>query len=371
MSFEAEARVTKAKEVAEFAAKTDEDVANRAPKKTIVPGPDMGEPIYEAASVDILSGRGANVNNHPGNKKFRALCFSRKPLFDRSNHAAKNRIATEVVHMMTQPKEANVAPSRFLKKMPGDVKGPYYAMTEKQAIAKAQQVMRDYQRPDRIALRMNLEATGQLRRRNRTTVSTPLLDEPALEVPEGEIVENPFGVHSHDVLCGRGAFVNGHVGNKRLREIALQHKKVFDDGNFSEKRTRALEVLSAIQALDPPGRFLKKAVDGKPSADGGELIDGVWEQLSEEKAIHKACQVMRDIARPDRKHREERKERRKLEKMNKQERKEGANASIQLSAKEHADGGSISIQVGAKDEATIAAEQAAVEVVDKALSVEI
>jgi hypothetical protein len=47
-------------------------------------------------------------------------------------------------------------------------------MTEEQAISKAQQVMRDYKRPDRIAMRMNLEATGQLRRRNRSSVSTPL-----------------------------------------------------------------------------------------------------------------------------------------------------------------------------------------------------
>ena len=41
-----------------------------------------------------------------------------------------------------------------------------------------------------------------------------------------------------------------------------------------------------------------------------KLIDGMWEELSDDKAIHKACQVMRDIARPDRKYREERKEER-------------------------------------------------------------
>mmetsp|Transcript_240 Transcript_240/g.493 ORF Transcript_240/g.493 Transcript_240/m.493 type:complete len:233 (+) Transcript_240:410-1108(+) len=36
----------------------------------------------------------------------------------------------------------------------------------------------------------------------------------------------------------------------------------------------------------------------------------MWEELSDDKAIHKACQVMRDISRPDRKYREERKEER-------------------------------------------------------------
>jgi hypothetical protein len=133
----------------------------------------LGEPVYESAPMDVLSGRGANVNNHPGNKKFRALCFVRKPLFDRSNHAAKRRIATEIVRLMTQPKEPNTPASRFLKKT-ADKNAPYYLMTEEQAISKAQQVMRDYKRPDRIAMRMNLEATGQLRRRNRSSVSTPL-----------------------------------------------------------------------------------------------------------------------------------------------------------------------------------------------------
>jgi hypothetical protein len=32
----------------------------------------------------------------------------------------------------------------------------------------------------------------------------------------------------------------------------------------------------------------------------GEVVDGEWIELSDDKAIHKACQVMRDIARPDR-----------------------------------------------------------------------
>jgi hypothetical protein len=133
---------------------------------------ELGDPIDEVAPMDVLSGRGASVNNHPGNKKFRALCFVRKPLFDAGNHAAKRRIATEIVHLMMKPQDPNVEPSRFLKRK--DDKSPHYAMTEEQAIAKAQQVMRDYKRPDRVAIRENLEASGQLRKRNRTTVSTPI-----------------------------------------------------------------------------------------------------------------------------------------------------------------------------------------------------
>jgi hypothetical protein len=35
---------------------------------------------WEPAESDVLSGRGASVNAHQGNKKFRALCFARKPV---------------------------------------------------------------------------------------------------------------------------------------------------------------------------------------------------------------------------------------------------------------------------------------------------
>ena len=39
---------------------------------------DVGSAV-EPARMDVLCGRGAAVNAHEGNKRFRALCFSRKP----------------------------------------------------------------------------------------------------------------------------------------------------------------------------------------------------------------------------------------------------------------------------------------------------
>jgi hypothetical protein len=213
------------------------------------------------------------------------------------------------------------------------------------------------------------------------------------------------------------AYVNGHIGNERLRKMALERKSEFDSGTYTEKRKLATEIVDDItKTLSPPGRFLKKAskeliasyldqqeaskdeaseaVDKKegndvtmttesgdgagagnsadtamktestttvgdddtviatvgitkvddapaggdeetPSVEPGKatattdtdgnnnnnktssssstttkiikLIDDIWEELSYDKAIHKACQVMRDISRPDRKYREERK----------------------------------------------------------------
>jgi hypothetical protein len=120
------------------------------------------------------------------------------------------------------------------------------------------------------------------------------------------IVENPYGVHDHDVLSGRGAFVNGHVGNANFRKLCLERKQAFDAGNYSEKRALATEVVQLTKALDPPGRFLKRAPKNNSMenteniTETGEVVDGEWIELSDDKAIHKACQVMRDIARPDR-----------------------------------------------------------------------
>jgi hypothetical protein len=89
--------------------------------------------------------------------------------------------------------------------------------------------------------------------------------------------------------------LNSHIGNHCLRQMALERKHVFDAVSFSEKRALAAEIVSAIRELDPPGRFLKKS----------EQLEQ-WEELPDERAIHKACQVMRDIDRADRKYREER-----------------------------------------------------------------
>lgn len=118
--------------------------------------------------------------------------------------------------------------------------------------------------------------------------------------PLDPIVENPFGVNDHDVLSGRGAFVNGHIGNVRFRELCLERKPEFDAGSYSEKRALATEVVSIVRGLEPPGRFLKRVKEG--TAEGAVHHSDMpgWEELSDDKAIHKACQVMRDIARPDR-----------------------------------------------------------------------
>ena len=89
----------------------------------------------------------------------------------------------------------------------------------------------------------------------------------------------------------------------------------FDAGSYTEKRALATEIVQIIRSLTPPGRFLKK-VTKKEDADAANVIEGgEWEELSDDKAIHKACQVMRDIDRPDRKDRELRRAAKKQKKL--------------------------------------------------------
>lgn len=123
----------------------------------------------EPMEHDILNGRGASVNAHSGNKKFRALCFSRKPEFEAGNHAAKRRVATEIVNV------TKAWPGRFLKKKAE--KGLWYELNTEKAILKACQVMRDFQRPDRVLIREIAAANGSARKRQRTgEPSTPGVD---------------------------------------------------------------------------------------------------------------------------------------------------------------------------------------------------
>ena len=170
--------------------------------------------------LSLHPGRGANLNSHAGNQKFRALCFSRKHECDSANAVTKRRIATEIVDFTMA-----TYGSRFFKKMrstkdKGEDTSTWTRMTREQAILKASQVMRDYKRPDRVAERAR---TG---RKRNVSCMTPVSD--ALFVCQGlnisysprasrQMEDVPTfpthqaradiddGVHEHDVLSGRGA----------------------------------------------------------------------------------------------------------------------------------------------------------------------
>lgn len=125
------------------------DTRIKAKQKIPPPFPDL---IYGYHYNDVLSGRGATVNSHPGNRRFRSLCADRKVEFDAATNAHEREIALEIVDIVLgwDP------PGKFIERVND---GPWRDMGIERAIQKVCGVIRDHKRPDRIALR----AMGMLR----------------------------------------------------------------------------------------------------------------------------------------------------------------------------------------------------------------
>jgi hypothetical protein len=89
----------------------------------------------------------------------------------------------------------------------------------------------------------------------------------------------------HDILCGRGNFVNNHVGNKNFREIVAMHKVLYVAAPKHSKPMFARKIIDAVHGLEPPGRFLAQ----EPSTK-------LWYELDNKKSMSKTRQALREGA---------------------------------------------------------------------------
>lgn len=110
-------------------------------------------------NVDVLTGRGAFINDHPGNKYWRTLAKQGKARFDAGDQTDKKEVAMEIVRAVT-----NQTPTggRFLRKIdptpatgkkgkaarafaltPRGFQGPWEVMDEAEARVKTIQTLRD------------------------------------------------------------------------------------------------------------------------------------------------------------------------------------------------------------------------------------
>lgn len=120
---------------------------------------------------------------------------------------------------------------------------------------------------------------------------------------DGNVIDHPYAVssatcivvHDHDVLNGRGVNMAHHPGNERFRALIQTRSdpSYCSSYTLTEKKTLAEDIVKHIEALDPPGRFLKRSCKTKSKR-------GPWEIMSREEAIKKARQALRDCNRPDR-----------------------------------------------------------------------
>ena len=112
------------------------------------------------------------------------------------------------------------------------------------------------------------------KRRNGNTHQPVLLADSNLRTTttDGQVIIP----HKHDVILGRGGLANTHAGNIRFRRLVDISKPMCVSASREQKHETALSIRMSLQALNPPGRFLKR--DNRQRC---------WTVVSDEKAITK------------------------------------------------------------------------------------
>jgi len=92
---------------------------------------------------------------------------------------------------------------------------------------------------------------------------------------------------NNDVLCGRGGEIYARAGNKRYRGWVKERREAYSLCEKKEKKmVYAREVFDLVKSLKPPGRFLQKI-----NSDLSQLVE-----ISDERALHKTSQALREGA---------------------------------------------------------------------------
>mmetsp|Transcript_29820 Transcript_29820/g.62817 ORF Transcript_29820/g.62817 Transcript_29820/m.62817 type:complete len:519 (+) Transcript_29820:232-1788(+) len=102
---------------------------------------------------------------------------------------------------------------------------------------------------------------------------------------QGEQLKGIVKPHAHDVLSGRGNFVNHHSGNENFRKLVKHHKKAYVACPKAQKAIYSKIIYDEIRAMSPPGRFLKQDPKTK-----------LWSDIGEKKALDKTRQALREGA---------------------------------------------------------------------------
>lgn len=106
-------------------------------------------------------------------------------------------------------------------------------------------------------------------------------------VPPGVQVVSEY--NERDILCGRGALMIWHPGNKFFRRLVQTHRQRYFFSRRQEKKKIATQIMEEVRAHG--GRFLRRS----QSSDGLNQIN-VWVEIDEERAYQKTCQALREGA---------------------------------------------------------------------------
>jgi hypothetical protein len=102
-----------------------------------------------------------------------------------------------------------------------------------------------------------------------------------------QLAEGVKEPHDHDVLSGRGNFVNYHAGNEHFRALVRKHKVEYVKCPKPQKGKFSRIIVNEVKGRNPPGRFLKQDPATK-----------LWYDIGEKKALDKTRQALREGA-PD------------------------------------------------------------------------
>lgn len=124
--------------------------------------------------------------------------------------------------------------------------------------------------------------------RPKAPISKPVADY-FVSTNEGMTIRRIRTPHAHDVLCGRGGGINGHVGNRVFRDLVAERRLDYNLASSKLEKARvAKEVMNLVTGLSPPGRFLMR------DPTGG--IGSWWIEIDENKAMAKTSQALREGA---------------------------------------------------------------------------
>jgi len=99
---------------------------------------------------------------------------------------------------------------------------------------------------------------------------------------ENQQIQHP---HEHDVLMGRGNFVNYHPGNQYFRSLVKKHFLQYISTCKTDKPKYAELIIDEVGMRIPPGRFLAQ-----------DSATEMWFCISHKKAIDKTRQALREGA---------------------------------------------------------------------------
>jgi hypothetical protein len=119
-------------------------------------------------------------------------------------------------------------------------------------------------------------------------ITVPSTHSIALVVPTTMSTQQMHGIlapHDHDVLSGRGNFVNYHAGNEHFRGLVRKHKVAYVACPKPQKGKFSKMIVDEIKILNPPGRFLKQDPKTK-----------LWYDIGEKKSLDKTRQALREGA---------------------------------------------------------------------------